>query len=75
MVKIRLKRGGAKKSPQYRIVVADSKSPRDGRFIEELGCYNPKTKEVKIDIELSNKWINQGALPTDTVQRLLNKIA
>lgn len=76
MVKIRLKRMGAKGAPFYRVVVADERSPRDGRFIEELGYYDP-TKEpsvVKIDEELAKKWLSQGAQPTDTVQKLL-KIA
>ncbi|MDA8233228.1 MAG: 30S ribosomal protein S16 [Clostridia bacterium] len=74
-VKIRLKRGGAKKEPFYRIVVADSRSPRDGRFIEEIGYYNP-TKDpaiVKIDDEKALKWLQNGAQPSDTVKSLLNK--
>ncbi len=73
MVKIRLKRMGQKKAPFYRIVVADSRSPRDGRFIEQIGYYDP-TKEpmdLKIDEELANKWLGTGAQPTDTVNRLL----
>ncbi|MBS4539772.1 30S ribosomal protein S16 [Clostridium sp. D2Q-11] len=71
-VKIRLKRMGAKKKPFYRIVVADSRSPRDGRFIEELGYYNPvsEPKEIKIDAEKAVKWLNNGAKPTDTVNTL-----
>ena len=72
-VKIRLRRMGAKKAPFYRIVVADSRYPRDGRFIEELGYYDP-TKEpsvVKIDMEKAPKWIANGAQPTDTVKKLL----
>jgi small subunit ribosomal protein S16 len=72
-VKIRLRRMGAKKAPFYRIVVADSKYPRDGRFIEEIGYYDP-TKEpsvVKVDAEKAKKWIANGAQPTDTVKRLL----
>ncbi len=71
-VKIRLRRMGAKKSPFYRIVVADSRAPRDGRFIEEIGYYNPLTepKTVKIDNEKAINWINNGAKPTDTVDRL-----
>ena len=75
MVKIRLKRMGAKKSPFYRIVVADSRYPRDGRFIEEIGFYNPMTEpaEVNIDAEKAKKWINNGAQPTDTVKDLLKK--
>lgn len=72
-VKIRLRRMGQKKSPFYRIVVADSRSPRDGRFIEEIGYYNPLTEpaEIKIDSEKATKWINDGAQPTDVVKRLL----
>jgi small subunit ribosomal protein S16 len=71
-VKIRLKRMGAKKRPFYRIVVADSRSPRDGRFIEEIGFYNPisEPKEIKIDDEKAVKWLNNGAKPTDTVNSL-----
>ena len=72
-VKIRLRRMGAKKAPFYRIVVADSRYPRDGRFIEELGYYDP-TKEpsvVKIDAEKAKKWIANGAQPTDTVRAIL----
>lgn len=74
-VKIRLKRIGAKKVPFYRVVVADSRSPRDGRFIEELGYYNPCTNpaDVKIDAEKATKWINNGAQPTETVKSLLKK--
>ena len=74
-VKIRLRRMGAKKAPFYRIVVADSRYPRDGRFIEELGYYNPLTEpaEIKIDAEKVNKWIENGAQPTDTVRALLKK--
>ena len=74
-VKIRLKRMGAKKNPFYRVVVADSRSPRDGRFIEEIGYYNPMTNpaEVKIDAEKATKWINDGAQPTETVKSLLKK--
>ena len=74
-VKIRLRRMGAKKAPFYRIVVADSRYPRDGRFIEELGYYDP-TKEpsvVKVDAEKAQKWIANGAQPTDTVKSLLKK--
>lgn len=74
-VKIRLRRMGAKKAPFYRIVVADSRYPRDGRFIEELGYYDP-TKEpadVKVDAEKAKKWIGNGAQPTDTVKALLKK--
>lgn len=72
-VKIRLRRMGAKKAPFYRIVVADSRFPRDGRFIEEIGYYDP-TKEpslIKIDSQKANKWIANGAQPTDTVKKLL----
>lgn len=71
-VKIRLRRMGAKKSPFYRIVVADSRASRDGRFIEEIGYYNPLTepKTVKIDNEKAINWIKNGAKPTDTVDRL-----
>ena len=71
-VKIRLKRMGAKKKPFYRIVVADSRSPRDGKFIEEIGFYNPvvEPKEIKIDAEKAMKWLNNGAKPTDTVDTL-----
>lgn len=75
MVKIRLRRMGAKKAPFYRIVVADSRYPRDGRFIEELGTYNPMTAEaaVKIDAERAQAWIKNGAQPTDTVRGILKK--
>ena len=74
-VKIRLRRMGAKKNPFYRIVVADSRSPRDGRFIEEIGYYNPLTepKTVKIDNEKAMIWLNNGAKPTDTVDRLFKQ--
>jgi len=72
-VKIRLRRMGQKKAPFYRVVVADSRSPRDGRCIEEIGYYNPLTEpaEIKIDLERATKWINDGAQPTDVVKRLL----
>ncbi len=73
--KIRLRRMGAKKAPFYRVVVADSRSPRDGRFIEEIGYYDP-TKEpsvINIDAEKANKWIANGAQPTETVKVLLKK--
>lgn len=75
MVKIRLRRMGAKKAPFYRIVVADSRSPRDGRFIEEIGTYNPLTDpaEVKINNERAQEWIKSGAQPTDTVKALFKK--
>ncbi len=74
-VKIRLKRMGAKKMPFYRIVAADSRSPRDGRIIETLGTYNPNLNpaEVKIDAEITKKWLSTGAKPTDTVRVLLKK--
>ena len=75
MVKIRLRRMGAKKAPFYRIVVADSRYPRDGRFIEEVGFYDP-TKEptvIKVDGEKVKKWLSTGAQPTDTVKALLKK--
>ncbi len=74
-VKIRLKRMGAKKAPFYRIIVADSRSPRDGRFIEKVGTYNPLVSpaEVKIDEEIALKWLNNGAIPTDTVKNLFSK--
>lgn len=75
-VKIRLKRMGAKKAPFYRIVVADSRSPRDGKVIEQVGTYNPLTNpaEVKVDEELAIKWLGNGAIPTDTVKNLLSKV-
>ncbi len=74
-VKIRLKRIGAKKAAFYRVVVADSRSPRDGRFIEEIGTYNPlmDPAEIKIDNEAAQKWIKNGAQPTDTVRALLKR--
>ncbi len=74
-VKIRLKRMGAHKKPFYRVVVADSRSPRDGRFIEEIGYYNPMTNpsDVKIDGEKAKKWISNGAQPTETVKSLFKK--
>ena len=74
-VKIRLRRMGAKKAPFYRVVVADSRFPRDGRFIEEIGIYDP-TKEptvFEVDAEKAKKWIQNGAQPTDTVRALLKK--
>ena len=72
-VKIRLKRMGSNKKPFYRIVVADSRSPRDGKFIEEIGYYNPvsQPKQVKINDEKAVKWLSNGAQPTDTVKPLL----
>jgi len=74
-VRIRLKRMGAKKAPFYRIVVADARSPRDGKFIEEIGYYNPIAEpiELKINEESANKWLNDGAQPSDTVRDLLKK--
>ena len=74
-VKIRLRRMGAKKAPYYRIVVADSRYPRDGRFIEEIGTYNPMVEpsEFKVDAEKAKKWIANGAQPTDTVKALFKK--
>jgi len=74
-VKIRLRRMGAKKAPFYRVIVADSRYPRDGRFIEEIGHYNPLTDpaDIKIDTEKALKWIANGAQPTDTVKDLLKK--
>ena len=76
MVKIRLRRMGAKKAPFYRIVVADSRSPRDGRFIEELGTYDPSAEEnkIKVDMERAKYWIANCAQPTDTVRGLLKKL-
>ena len=75
MVKMRLTRMGAKKAPFYRVVVADSRYPRDGRFIEEIGYYNPLTEpaEVKIDAEKAKAWLANGAQPTETVKSLLKK--
>ena len=75
MVKIRLKRMGMKKKPFYRLVVTDSRNPRDGRFIEEIGYYNPMTKpaEIKVDGERAKYWLGVGAQPTDTVRALLKK--
>ena len=74
-VKIRLKRMGAKKAPFYRVIVADSRSPRDGRFIETIGTYNPLTTpaEIKLNEESAIKWLNNGAIPTDTVKNLFSK--
>ena len=75
MVKIRLRRMGAKKAPFYRIVVADSRYPRDGRFIEEIGTYNPVVNpaELKVDVDRAQAWIKTGAQPTKTVRDLLKK--
>lgn len=74
-VKIRLRRMGSNKNPFYRIIVADSRSPRNGRFIEEIGYYNPLTepKIVKVDAEKANDWISKGAKPTDVVDRLFRE--
>ena len=72
-VKMRLRRMGAKKAPTYRVIVADSRSPRDGRFIEEIGFFNPRSDELKIDAEKAQTWIKNGAQPTDTVRALLKK--
>ena len=74
-VKLRLKRMGAKQKPFYRIVAADARSPRDGRFIETVGTYNPISKpaSVSIDEEKALKWLNNGAIPTDTVRSILSK--
>ena len=75
MLKIRLRRMGAKKAPFYRIVVADSRAPRDGAFVEEIGYYNPISEpvELKVDAEKARLWIKNGAQPTDTVRALLKK--
>ncbi len=75
MVKIRLKRMGANKKPFYRVVVADARASRDGKFIEEIGTYNPlkDPAEIKIDAEKAQKWIGNGAQPTETVKALLKK--
>ena len=75
MLKIRLRRMGAKKAPFYRIVVADSRAPRDGAFVEEIGYYNPISEpvEIKVDAEKARTWIKNGAQPTDTVRALLKK--
>lgn len=74
MVKLRLKRMGKKRAPFYRIVAADSRSPRDGRFIEQIGTYNPTKAEEKVtlDKELAKKWLSNGAQPTDTVRSILS---
>ena len=75
MVKIRLRRMGAKKQPFYRVIVADERSPRNGRFIEEIGYYNPLTEPsvIKIDADKAKEWIKNGAQPTETVKVLLKK--
>lgn len=77
MVKIRLQRAGAKKAPYYHIVVADSRSPRDGRIVEQIGSYDPMTNPatIKLDKEKVEKWIKNGAKPTDTVKALIEKAA
>ena len=74
-VKMRLRRMGAKKAPFYRVVVADERSPRDGKFIDEIGYYNPLTNpaEIKINAEKAEKWLSDGAQPTETVKSLLKK--
>ncbi len=74
-VKMRLTRIGAKKAPFYRVIIADSRSPRDGRFIDTIGTYNPLTNpvEIKIDAEKAKKWLGNGAQPTETVKALLKK--
>ena len=74
-VKIRLRRMGYKKHPFYRVIVADSRSPRDGRFIDLIGTYNPLTTpaEIKLNEEVAIKWLNNGAIPTDTVNNLFSK--
>ena len=74
-VKIRLRRMGAKKAPFYRVVVADSRYPRDGRFIDEIGYYNPMTNpaDIKVDAEKAKEWIAKGAQPTDTAKSILKK--
>ena len=76
MVKIRLRRMGANKAPFYRIVVADSRCPRDGRFIEEIGTYDPMAEgeNIKVDLERAKYWISNGAQPTETVRGLLTKV-
>ncbi len=76
MVKIRLRRMGAKKAPYYRVVVADSRYPRDGRFIEEIGTYDPTRlpAKISIDADRAREWIKTGAQPTDTVRALLKKV-
>ena len=77
MVKIRLRRDGAKKAPYYKVVVADSRFPRDGRFIEEIGVYDPMRDPatIKIDVEKYNTWIKNGAQPTDRVKKLFEKVS
>ena len=77
MVKIRLRRDGAKKAPYYKVVVADSRYPRDGRFIEEIGNYDPMKEPavINIDVEKYEKWVKDGARPTDTVRALFSKVS
>jgi small subunit ribosomal protein S16 len=77
MVKIRLRRDGAKKAPYYRVIVADSRYPSDGRFIEEIGVYDPMKEPatIKIDAEKYTKWVKDGARPTDTVKALFKKVS
>ena len=72
-VKMRLRRMGAKKAPTYRVIVADGRSPRDGRFIEELGYFDPRADIVKIDADKAKSWMGKGAQPTDTVKSLFKK--
>ena len=74
-VKMRLRRMGAKKAPFYRVIIADERAPRDGKFIDEIGYYNPLTNpaEIKINAEKAEKWLNDGAQPTETVKSLLKK--
>ena len=72
-VRIRLTRMGSKKKPTYRIVASDSRRPRDGQYIELIGTYNPSNEDVKVNEEVAMKWLNQGALPTDTVRNLLSQ--
>ena len=72
-VKMRLTRTGAKKAPTYRIIVADSRTPRDGRFIDEIGFFNPRSDELKVNAEKAQTWLKNGAQPTDTVRALLKK--
>src|SRR5687767_16006386 len=76
MIRIRLRRVGAKRQPSYRIVVADSRSPRDGRFIEKIGFYNPRTEPATIEVDEARAlhWLNTGAQPSDTVVRVLEKV-
>jgi len=73
MVKLRLKRMGSKFNAFYRIVAADARAPRDGRFIEEIGYYNPNSKELKIEVAKKDKWLSEGAVPTETVKALFRK--